>query len=108
MKLASVKYAVLLMVLVLLVGAGVSGQTLERGAIRGTVYDASKSAIPGAKLTLTQTSTSLKREVTSNELGAYTFDGVTPGEYILVVEAPSFATYTVKNIVVNVGASIGL
>ncbi len=28
-----------------------SAQTLERGAIRGTVYDASKAAIPGAKLT---------------------------------------------------------
>lgn len=108
MKPASLKYAVLVLVLLLLVGAGVSGQTLERGAIRGTVYDASKSAIPGTKLTLTQTATGLKREITANELGAYTFDALTPGEYTLVVEAPSFATYTVKNIVVNVGASIGL
>lgn len=108
MKLGSLTYAVVALVLLLLVGARVSGQTLERGAIRGTVYDASKSAIPGAKLTLTQTSTSLKREITTNELGAYTFDAVAPGEYTLVVEAPSFATYTVKNIVVNVGASIGL
>jgi hypothetical protein len=104
---AMAKYAVAAF-LVLLCVASVGAQTLERGAIRGTVYDATKSAIPGAKLTLTQGSTGLKRELTSNELGAYTFDAVTPGEYTLVVEAPSFATYTVKDIVVNVGSSIGL
>src|SRR5271157_1455737 len=85
-----------------------SAQTLERGAIRGTVYDASKAAIPGVKLTLTSTATGLKREITTNENGAYAFEAVTPGQYTLVVEAPNFAIYTVKDIVVNVGASMGL
>jgi Carboxypeptidase regulatory-like domain/TonB dependent receptor len=85
-----------------------SAQTLERGAIRGTVYDVSKAAIPGAKLTLTSTATGLKRELTTNENGAYAFEAVTPGRYTLVVEAPNFATYTVKDVVINVGASIGL
>ncbi len=85
-----------------------SAQTLERGAIRGTVYDVSKAAIPGAKLTLTSAATGLKRELTTNETGAYAFEAVTPGQYTLVVEAPSFATYTVKDVVVTVGASMGL
>lgn len=98
-----------LFVVFLAINAGYApAQTLERGAIRGTVYDVSKSAIPGAKLTLTQTSTGLKRQITSNENGAYAFDGVTPGQYTLVVEAANFATYTVKDITVNVGSSIGL
>jgi len=85
-----------------------SAQTLERGAIRGTIYDVSKASIPGAKLTLTSTATGLKREFTTNENGAYAFEAVTPGQYTLVVEAPNFATYTVKDIIVNVGASMGL
>lgn len=85
-----------------------SAQTLERGAIRGTVYDASKAAIPGAKLTLTSAATGLKREFTTNETGAYAFEAVTPGQYTLVVEAPNFATYTVKDVVINVGSSMGL
>ena len=66
-----------------------SAQTLERGAIRGTIYDVSKASIPGAKLTLTSTATGLKREFTTNENGAYAFEAVTPGQYTLVVDRKS-------------------
>jgi hypothetical protein len=99
----------LLALFILVVGTrSASAQTLERGAIRGTVYDVSKSAIPGAKLTLTSIATGVKRGFTTGENGAYTFDAVTPGQYNLVVEAPNFATYTVREVTVNVGSSIGL
>lgn len=85
-----------------------AAQSLERGAVRGTVYDVSKSAIAGAKLTISNDGTGLKREYSSDENGAYTFDSLQPGSYTLVVEAPGFASYTVKQITVNIGASVGL
>ena len=99
----------LLAIFVLIFGISTaSAQTLERGAIRGTVYDVSKAAVPGAKLALTSEATGLKREFTTGESGAYAFDALTPGKYTLVVESPNFATYTVKDLTVNVGASLGL
>jgi Carboxypeptidase regulatory-like domain/TonB dependent receptor len=108
MKQAILKSAIAAMSLLLLAVAGVSAQTLERGAIHGFVYDATGGTIPGAKVTLTSTATGLKRELTSNADGAYDFEAIIPGEYTLVFEAPSFATYTVKRIVVTVGASLAL
>ena len=99
----------LLGILIFLAGfAGISAQTLERGAVRGTVYDPSKAPIPGAKLTLTSVSTGIKREQTSSDVGSYAFDGIAPGQYTLHVEAPSFASYTITDLTVNVGASLSL
>src|SRR5437764_11955762 len=81
-------------------------QTLERGAIHGTVYDTSHAAIPNAKVTLTNPSTGLRREITTGPEGGYSFDSVPPGEYTLVTEANGFAVTTIRAIVVNVGASL--
>jgi len=95
-------------VLLLLATLGAYAQTLDRGAIHGFVYDTSGSAIPGAKVTLTNPATGLKRELTTNAEGFYDFEALTPGEYNLVFESGNFATYTVKQIVVNVGSSMAL
>jgi hypothetical protein len=83
-------------------------QTLERGAVRGTVSDASHAVIPNAKLTLTNPSTGFRRELTTGSAGDFTFEAVPPGEYTLVAEAQGFAVTTVKGIVVNVGAALPL
>jgi len=83
-------------------------QTLERGALHGTVYDASHAVIGTAKLTLTNPSTGFRREMNTTGDGGYDFEAVPPGEYTLVAEASGFALTTVKGIVVNVGASLPL
>jgi hypothetical protein len=83
-------------------------QTLERGAVHGTVYDASRAVIANAKVTLTNPSTGFRREMTTTGDGGYDFEAVSPGEYTLVAEAQGFAVTTVKGIVVNVGASLPL
>jgi hypothetical protein len=80
-------------------------QTLERGAVHGTVYDTSHAVIANAKLTLTNPSTGFRREMITAGSGDYNFEAVPPGEYTLVAEAQGFAVTTVKGIVVNVGAS---
>jgi hypothetical protein len=108
MKQAFCKHAILALLVLLAAAIGASAQTLDRGAVHGFVYDSSGSAIPGAKVTLTNPATGLKRELTTNADGGYDFEALTPGEYTLVFESGNFATYTVKQIVVTIGSSIAL
>jgi hypothetical protein len=108
MRLAFCRNAILALAVVKIAALGASAQTLERGAIHGFVYDISGSEIPGAKVSLTNAATGLKRELASNAEGFYDFEALTPGEYNLVFESGNFATYTVKQVVVNVGSSIAL
>ncbi len=93
----------------LLVTGGYAGaQTLDRGAIHGFVYDASGSAVPGVKVTLSSDATGLRREFTTDENGAYDFEALIPGEYTVSFESSNFNGYTVKKIVVAIGSSLAL
>jgi len=105
---AFVKNSALAIFLVVFVVFGSSAQTLERGAIRGTVSDNTHAAIPNAKVTLTNPSTGFRRELATNADGAYDFESIPPGEYTLVAEAPNFAVTNVKGIVVNIGAALNI
>jgi hypothetical protein len=95
-------------VLLLLLSAFSFAQTLERGAIHGSVYDTSHAVIAKAKVTLTNPSTGFRREMTTGADGDYDFEAVPPGEYTLVSEAQGFALTTIKGIIVNVGTSVPL
>jgi len=89
--------------------AGVAfAQNTQNGAIRGTVFDTSHASVATAKLTLTNPSTGIRRELPVETDGTYSFDNVAPGEYTIVAVADGFAVTTVKQIVVNVGASLQL
>jgi len=48
------------------------------------------------RFSITNPSTGLKREVSTDADGGYTFEALNPGEFNLVVEAPGFATYNVN------------
>jgi len=102
------KCAVLAVFLLLVVTANTGAQTLERGAIHGFVYDTSGSAVPGVQVTLTSPATGLKRELTTDENGAYDFEALIPGEFTVTFESPAFNKYTVKQIVVTIGSSLAL
>ena len=108
MTMQYLRTTILVTIILLTAIAGISAQTLERGAIRGTVSDTSHAAVAGAKLTLTNSSTGFRREFSTQEDGAYDFESVPPGSYTLVAEAGGFALTTVQEIVVNVGASVNL
>src|SRR5215475_9461238 len=108
MKQALCKTAVAVVFLLFAVTSFTAAQTLERGAIHGFVYDTSGSAVPGVKITLTSSATGLKRELTSDENGAYDFEALIPGEYTVAFESAAFNTYTVKGIKVSVGSSLSL
>ena len=61
--------------------------------IEGTVTDAHGGLIPGAVITLTQPTQPGLRDTTSDSSGHFTFTGLRPGKYNLLVAAPSFRTY---------------
>jgi hypothetical protein len=60
------------------------------GVVRGTVQDASKAVIPGAKVVLTNTATGVGRDSVSNADGIYYFGAVSIGPYTLLVESQGF------------------
>lgn len=67
-------------------------------SLHGTVTDPSGAAIPGAKVTLTQTATSTTRQTITNSTGAYSFPAVLPGTYNLSVTASGFQGFEQQNL----------
>ncbi len=61
-----------------------------RGALRGTVQDASGGRVAGAKLVLRDAELSFVRETQSDERGEFRMEDLPPGSYSLTVEAPGF------------------
>src|SRR5437868_10933504 len=67
-------------------------------AILGTVTDATGAVVIGAKVTLLQVQTGVKRQDTTSSTGDYAFPLLDPGEYAVTVEAKGFKTETVRGI----------
>ena len=65
----------------------------------GTVTDQSGAAIPGATVTLTNSSTGTKYSTTTNATGFYRFSEIPPGQgYAATFTAKGFAEFEVKDI----------
>jgi len=62
-------------------------------SVRGVVTDASHSAIPDAKVTITDTDRNVSQKVTTDTAGRYVFAALPPGRYTLGVESSSFGKY---------------
>ena len=77
----------------------------DRGAITGTIGDASGALIPGVKITLTNPATGFKTETVSTATGSYTLGGLPVGKYTLVVESAGFSRYEQTNIQVQVAVT---
>jgi hypothetical protein len=108
MKLCKVVFLALLLSCSFILAGAALAQNTQNGAIRGTVFDTSHASVATAKLTLTNPSTGIRRELSVDPDGTYSFDSVAPGEYTITAAADGFAVTTVKQIVVNVGASLQL
>jgi trimeric autotransporter adhesin len=81
---------------ILLSAGGAAAQTFT-GGLRGAVRDAN-GVIPGVVVTLTNDSTSVARETTSNDSGEYNFSAVQPGTYTIKAVLTGFKTYENKGI----------
>ncbi len=62
------------------------------GEVTGHISDPSGAALPGAKISLTNTATNAERTTESTPSGNYTFPAVAPGLYRVKVEQTSFKT----------------
>jgi len=71
-------------------------------SLRGTVTDASNSAIRGAQVSLVNPSTNFARQTQSGPDGSYVFVEVLPGTYNLAVEAAGFRKYLASGVVLRV------
>jgi Carboxypeptidase regulatory-like domain len=73
-----------------------SAQIAERPspAVTGVVLDPSGAAISGAQITLTSSDGTPVRSTSTDNLGAFRFDKLPPGNYSLSVQAPGFQEKT--------------
>ena len=74
---------------------GAYGQTF-RGAINGTVTDASGAAVPGANVTATEGATSVAHTTVSTGDGQFSFQDIQTGTYNVTVTAAGFQQATVS------------
>src|SRR5579885_2229360 len=77
---------------------------IASATLNGTVTDPSGSAVPNAKITLTNTATGLTRTTQSNDAGFYSFVRVPVGVYDLTIEAAGFRTSKRTGVSLAVGA----
>lgn len=80
----------------MLVATPVWGQTTT--SLRGTVLDQSGGIVTGAKVTLTNTGTNVVRTTSSAGDGAYVFDPLQVGTYMVGVEKNGFAKFVQSGI----------
>ena len=79
----------------------------DKGAITGTVTDQTGAVVVDAKAVLTSAA-GAKLETQVNEKGAYSFSGLEPGTYTLMVTATNFADMPFDNVMVTAGLELTL
>jgi Carboxypeptidase regulatory-like domain len=87
---------------------GVAFGQRDLGTVSGTVTDPQGSAIPNAKVTLTNSATGVVTNTQTNEAGTYTVPALPPGTYLIDVEASGFQKAEQKDILVNPGQPIAV
>ena len=75
----------------------------DTASVVGTVRDQSGASIPGAKVTLKNTATSISLTRTTAPDGNYEFATVRPGMYLVTAEMTGFAMALTENVQVQVG-----
>jgi Carboxypeptidase regulatory-like domain/TonB dependent receptor len=73
------------------------------GALRGEVQDASGARVPGARVVVQSTGSSITREGVADDRGEFRIEGLLPGPYHVSVTAKGFAEATAD---VNVAVSV--
>lgn len=91
-------------VLLLVLGATpVMGQVGTQGSILGTVVDASRAALPGATVVVTNLDTSITQEAVADATGSFEIMALPIGPYAVTVSMPGFKTWKVERFVLTVG-----
>jgi hypothetical protein len=97
-------FSLLAIALLLASCASVVGQTtIATGSIQGTITDSSGAVVGGAQVKIASKATANVITVTTTTSGAYTSGALTPGEYVVTVEAQGFKT---TNLPLNVQVGV--
>ena len=68
------------------------------GSVVGAVVDPSRSAVPSADVTITESETRVERHTQTDTLGNFTFNALPPGTYTLAVTANGFKRFVKTNV----------
>ncbi len=79
-----------------------------RSTLSGHVYDASGSAVPGAKISATNLANDEVYNATTDSSGAYTIPFLRPGTYKVSVNASGFKTYNRENVTLQTAQTSGI
>jgi hypothetical protein len=82
---------------VVIVAVGHAAAQSFQGGLRGTVKDA-QAVIPGATVSLVNQDNGVSRETATNNVGEYSFPGVTPGVYSIRASLTGFKTFERKDV----------
>src|SRR5579875_1319920 len=77
-----------------------------RGTISGTVTDSTGAAIPGANVTVTETSSGTTSKTVSNSAGQYVIPLLLPGHYTITVQKEGFKQAVRKGIALDATAHL--
>jgi len=92
---------------VLFTGASAAYAQVQNGSIIGTVTDPTGALVPAANVTLLQQNTNLLLHSHTNHEGAYVFQQLLPGPYMVTVEKVGFEK-TVSKLTLTVGQNVRL
>jgi hypothetical protein len=77
-------------------------------AIQGVVTDPTGGVLPGATVTVTHLGTGVARTTVTNDRGLYRLPGLDPGRYEVTIELQGFRKVVRSDVVLSVGAVVGL
>ena len=95
--------AALVLVGIVVVGAGLAAAQEFRGTIEGTVTDSTGGVLPGVTVTVTNTATAVQQDVVTDESGRYRVLYLNPGSYSVAAELSGFKKFVRIDNEVRVG-----
>src|SRR5271154_2710324 len=87
-------------VFVIAAGAGVGGR------ISGTVKDSSGAVVPKASVSITNSATGVRQNLTTDEKGVYSFPSLPVGHYDLEIASAAFRPYRRTGIVIDANSAL--
>ena len=93
--------------LLFLLSLGAAGAPIAAadGAIRGVVSDPSGGVVPGASVELRSPAGALIQDTHTDAAGAYRFDGLSPGTFVIEVSLPNFNRLRRSGVRINDGST---
>src|ERR1041385_8790105 len=90
---------------ILLAGAGIRlAAQSTTASVLGTVLDSSGAAVPGATITVTNTTTGIAQTAVSDSRGRYLIPSLAVGRYDVKAELQGFQTVIQKSVELTVGS----